>query len=114
MFGLIQVDEGVEVAHAFVAQPSDILVDHLWIVGNNGTGIIVIGISKCLALVLHTGKEYCLDAAIKQPFNVAMRQLCRIADILRRNRVHPHLEYLVAGACRHCHPETQLGENGEP
>ena len=55
-----------------------------------------------------------LDAARDEILDMTMRELCRIAHRLRRDRLHSALIELVGGSCRYEDPESELGKHGEP
>ena len=75
---------------------------------------MVAGILVLVALIRHVRIEDRLNALFDQRLDMAVYELGRIADTLRRNGIHTLFEKLMVRSRRDHDRETELGKDSEP
>ncbi len=108
------VEVRAHVAHAFRAQFRHVRADDDRIVGDDRAVVVVVGVGHELLFVADAWVEDRLDALVEQPFDVAVHQFGRVADVFGGDRFDAGLEQLVVGAAGDHHLEAERGEQREP
>ena len=109
-----EVEVRVHVAHVGVTQFGHVRADDERIVGDDRAVVVVVRVGHEVVLVTDARVEDRLHALVEKPFDVAVHELGRVADVLGGDRFDAGFEQFVAGTAGDHHLETERGEQREP
>ena len=109
-----EIEVRVHVAHAVLAQFGHVGADDERIVGHDRAVVVVVRVGHEVVLVTDARVEDRLHALVEKPFDVAVHELGRVADVLGGDRFDAGFEQFVAGTAGDHHLETERGEQREP
>ena len=109
-----EVEVRVHVAHVGVTQFGHVRADDERIVGDDRAVVVVVRVGHEVVLVTDARVEDRLHALVEKPFDVAVHELGRVADVLGGDRFDAGFEQFVAGTAGDHHLEAQRGEQREP